>query len=168
MGQQNDPAFFRKMLPRSTTASAVTKHLLHHASTPLRTASFQQTFNRSFHASTANMVVKAYFDVTWTGPQATCNESGKVISMDKTDARMFHHPITPLSSDMCPFTSKADHWYHSTFRAHQLRALRRCRPQDCRELPRFVHGREGLRLPGQQVPSRHPGIYASGWRLYPR
>ncbi|CAK3763088.1 peptidyl-prolyl cis-trans isomerase [Lecanosticta acicola] len=26
----------------------------------------QQTFNRSFHASAANMTIKAYFDVTWT------------------------------------------------------------------------------------------------------
>ncbi|KXL50926.1 hypothetical protein M433DRAFT_64366 [Acidomyces richmondensis BFW] len=50
------------------------------------------------------MVVKAYFDVTWTGPQATCNESGKVISMDKTDAPRSGRINFELFDDVVPRT----------------------------------------------------------------
>lgn len=42
----------------------------------------QQTFNRSFHASSANMTIKAYFDVTWNGPQVNVDASGKVTNTD--------------------------------------------------------------------------------------
>lgn len=44
---------------------------------------FQQSFNRSFHASSANMTIKAYFECTWTGPQMTCDATGKVTSKDE-------------------------------------------------------------------------------------
>ncbi len=50
------------------------------------TSSLRQFNNsRSFHATTANMVKKVYFDCTWTGPEAQCDANGKITSMDKTE-----------------------------------------------------------------------------------
>merc|ERR1711879_523017 len=54
------------------------------ATASLRNKSFNQpTFARSFHASSANMVMKVFFDCTWEGPQATVDASGKITSTDK-------------------------------------------------------------------------------------
>lgn len=44
----------------------------------------QPTFNRSFHASTANMTIKCFFDLTWKGPLLVVDESGK-IDQSKSD-----------------------------------------------------------------------------------
>lgn len=44
------------------------------------------------------MVVKAYFDCTWTGPLAKVDDAGKVISIDRSDARELppvHLPSAP-------------------------------------------------------------------------
>ncbi|WPH01585.1 Peptidyl-prolyl cis-trans isomerase, mitochondrial [Acrodontium crateriforme] len=38
----------------------------------------QPTFHRSFHASAANMTIKAFFDITWKGPLIAVDESGRV------------------------------------------------------------------------------------------
>jgi peptidylprolyl isomerase len=51
------------------------------------TTPFQQNFTRSFHASSANMAIKTYFECQWTGPQLTCDMSGKVTSKDDSVAR---------------------------------------------------------------------------------
>jgi len=62
--------------------STLTKSSLSRTITP-----FQQNFNRSFHASSANMAIKTYFDCQWTGPQYTCDINGKVQSKDDSVAR---------------------------------------------------------------------------------
>ena len=59
---------------------------------------FTPSLTRSFHASSANMAIKTYFDVQWTGPKITVDESGKVTDNDKSIARK-SHPTTPLDSD---------------------------------------------------------------------
>merc|ERR1711939_584405 len=66
----------------------------------LRNKSFNQpTFARSFHASSANMVMKVFFDCTWEGPQATVDASGKVTSTDKEikerSGRINFHRVIP-------------------------------------------------------------------------
>jgi hypothetical protein len=38
---------------------------------------------RFFHPSTANMGVKCYFDLTWSGPAVEIDETGKVTSTGK-------------------------------------------------------------------------------------
>ena len=40
--------------------------------------------------------------------------------------------------------------------------MRRTNTRPCRELPRAVHGREGLRLQGLHVPPRHPRLHVPG------
>merc|ERR1712000_393203 len=45
----------------------------------------------------------------------------------------------------------------------QVPPVRRHRPQDHRELPRSLHRREGLRLPGLFLPPHHPRLHAPGW-----
>jgi hypothetical protein len=51
------------------------------------TTPFNQTFTRNFHASSATMAIKTYFDCQWTGPKFTCDINGKVISKDESSAR---------------------------------------------------------------------------------
>jgi peptidylprolyl isomerase len=46
---------------------------------------------RSFHASAANMVVKAHFDVSWTGPEYQTDASGKVTSKDDSAKREYSY-----------------------------------------------------------------------------
>lgn len=55
------------------------------------TNSFTPSLNRSFHASSANMAIKTYFDCQWTGPQLTCDINGKVTSKDDSVARKSPH-----------------------------------------------------------------------------
>jgi hypothetical protein len=43
------------------------------------------SFTRTFSASTANMVQKVYFDLTWNGPTIKTDGNGKVISNDRTN-----------------------------------------------------------------------------------
>lgn len=59
---------------------------------------FTPSLTRSFHASSATMAIKTYFDVQWTGPKLTVDESGKVLDNDKSVARK-SHPTMPLDSD---------------------------------------------------------------------
>lgn len=56
-------------------------------SKPLITSALRQspTSTRSFHASTANMVIKCYFDCSWTGPKAQVDQSGNITSLDKSE-----------------------------------------------------------------------------------
>ncbi|KAF2168514.1 hypothetical protein M409DRAFT_21263 [Zasmidium cellare ATCC 36951] len=69
------------MFARSSAAGSLLKNSLH-ASRPAFRACQQPTFNRSFHASSANMVIKAYFDCAWTGPKLETDANGKVLSQD--------------------------------------------------------------------------------------
>lgn len=69
----------------STRASTFSKHLFTRPTTTFN--HINSTSNRSFHASTANMVVKVYFDCTWTGPEAQVDSNGKITSIDKSDKR---------------------------------------------------------------------------------
>lgn len=39
---------------------------------------FNTTPFRSFHASSANMVIKTYFDCEWTGPEVSVDSNGNV------------------------------------------------------------------------------------------
>lgn len=68
-------------------AGSLLKNCLN-ASRPAYRACQQPTFNRSFHASSANMVIKAYFDCTWTGPKLEADANGKVTSQDAENKRM--------------------------------------------------------------------------------
>jgi peptidylprolyl isomerase len=54
---------------------------------------FTPSLTRSFHASSANMAIKTYFDCQWTGPQITVDDNGKVISKDDSVARKSHPTI---------------------------------------------------------------------------
>nr|POE62989.1 peptidyl-prolyl cis-trans isomerase, mitochondrial [Quercus suber] len=64
----------------------------------------QPTFNRSFHASTANMTVKAYFDVSWTGPKLTADANGNVTNVDKSDQPRTGRINFELYDDVVPKT----------------------------------------------------------------
>ena len=44
------------------------------------------------------MAIKTYFDVQWTGPQITVDDSGKTVSSDTSIARK-SHPAMPFDSD---------------------------------------------------------------------
>lgn len=87
----------------------------------------QQTFNRSFHASSANMTIKAYFDVTWNGPQVNVDASGKVTNTDGEvkSTSSLRNPSPRQTSIGLELTI-----YRRAIWPHQLRALRRRRPQD--------------------------------------
>ncbi|RMX72089.1 hypothetical protein D0869_14970 [Hortaea werneckii] len=73
----------------------------------LRNKSFNQpTFARSFHASSANMVMKVFFDCTWEGPQATVDASGKVTSTDKEIKERSGRINFELFDDVVPKTAE--------------------------------------------------------------
>ena len=59
---------------------------------------FSPSLTRSFHASSATMAIKTYFDVQWTGPQITVDDSGKTVSSDTSIARK-SHPAMPFDGD---------------------------------------------------------------------
>ena len=60
----------------------------------------QANFNRAFHASTANMVKKVFFDCEWTGPEITVDGSGKQTGIDKTDKGRPDRHRPPSSESM--------------------------------------------------------------------
>merc|ERR1712232_1522909 len=77
------------------------------ATASLRNKSFNQpTFARSFHASSANMVMKVFFDCTWEGPQATVDASGKVTSTDKEIKERSGRINFELFDDVVPKTAE--------------------------------------------------------------
>lgn len=112
------------------------------------TTPIHQSFNRSFHASSANMTVKAYFECQWTGPQVTADSNGKILSTDSAAARKSprhpptHSPIHHASSGHRRPRGGDDHrpscyfnliiarslslttCLHSPHRPHQLQPLR--------------------------------------------
>jgi len=70
------------------------------------TNSFNQTFTRNFHASTANMAIKTYFDCQWTGPKLTCDMNGKVISKDDSQSPRTGRINFTLYDDVVPKTTE--------------------------------------------------------------
>merc|ERR1712070_956482 len=77
------------------------------ATASLRNKSFNQpTFARSFHASSANMVMKVFFDCTWEGPQATVDASGKITSTDKEIKERSGRINFELFDDVVPKTDE--------------------------------------------------------------
>merc|ERR1712070_1306882 len=77
------------------------------ATASLRNKSFNQpTFARSFHASSANMVMKVFFDCTWEGPQATVDASGKITSTDKEIKERSGRINFELFDDVVPKTAE--------------------------------------------------------------
>lgn len=111
----------------------------------------QPTFNRSFHASTANMTIKCYFDISWKGPLlAVTNDDGK-IDQSKSDTAItgtspmpnaisinalssslpasipMSMPLAPCNAWLASFCSSTptDRFVsHRAHRPHQLRAIR--------------------------------------------
>merc|ERR1712227_840777 len=65
---------------------------------------FQQTFTRNFHASSAAMTIKTYFDCQWTGPELKADMSGKVTSRDDTIAPRSGRINFELFDDVVPKT----------------------------------------------------------------
>lgn len=66
---------------------------------------FSPSLTRSFHASSATMAIKTYFDCQWTGPQITVDDNGKITSEDKTSARKSHTPPYPSTSTQQSITA---------------------------------------------------------------
>lgn len=66
-------------IPSSSSSQLFVRSLLRKQQVP--------AVGRSFHASAANMVVKAHFDVSWTGPEYQTDASGKVTSRDEAAKR---------------------------------------------------------------------------------
>ncbi|KAM0706687.1 hypothetical protein Q7P35_006016 [Cladosporium inversicolor] len=67
---------------------------------------FTPSLTRSFHASSANMAIKTYFDVQWTGPKITVDESGKVLDNDKSVAARSGRINFTLYDDVVPKTAE--------------------------------------------------------------
>lgn len=59
---------------------------------------FSPSLTRSFHASSATMAIKTYFDCQWTGPQITVDDNGKVLSKDDSAVGK-SHPTMSLDVD---------------------------------------------------------------------
>lgn len=84
-------------------------HTVRQSTTPIT----KPSYTRNFHATTANMVVNAYFEVTWNGPKLECDKDGKVTTRDNdikgelllliaTSFGICHHPtsIACIKTDM--------------------------------------------------------------------
>lgn len=76
------PTMFQSSSSRLFTTLSTTRQSLN----SIRN-NFSTTPHRYFHATAANMVVKAYFDCSWTGPQVKVDAKGKVVSSDNSNAR---------------------------------------------------------------------------------
>jgi peptidylprolyl isomerase len=74
----------------SSSASSIPRSL-----NQLTTTTLRPSITRQFHASTSKMVVNAYFDVTWTGPEYQTDASGKVTSKDNEAKRESPPSSTP-------------------------------------------------------------------------
>jgi hypothetical protein len=81
-------------------------------------------FTRSFSASTANMVQKVYFDLTWKGPTIKTNEKGDVTSNDKTNTSQLLLSLCQAGSFMLTILRCRP------VPARRFRAFRRRCPQD--------------------------------------
>ncbi|GAB7356410.1 hypothetical protein MBLNU459_g7184t1 [Dothideomycetes sp. NU459] len=76
-------------------------------STAFRPSLFHQTTPspiRSFHASSANMVVKVFFDCTWTGPHIEVDANGKTVNKDNDVKERSGRVNFELFDDVVPKT----------------------------------------------------------------
>jgi peptidylprolyl isomerase len=53
---------------------------------------------RFFTPSAANMVVKTYFDVNWTGPEVTVDQRGNVTNVGPVKGELPRHAMLPSSA----------------------------------------------------------------------
>jgi peptidylprolyl isomerase len=70
------------------------------------TTTFAPSLTRSFHASSPAMAIKTYFDVQWTGPQLTVDDSGKTLSSDTSIAPRSGRINFTLYDDVVPKTAE--------------------------------------------------------------
>ncbi|KAF2404079.1 hypothetical protein EJ06DRAFT_526187 [Trichodelitschia bisporula] len=61
---------------------------------------------RSFHASSANMAIKCYFDVKWKGPEVEVDERGNISAVAKEDVEQTGRINFALFDDVVPKTAK--------------------------------------------------------------
>ena len=104
---------------------------------------------RHFHPTNTNMVVRCFFECTWHGPEVEIDSKGNVTKVGaekgrlpltsnpfQTPSRLLLHfieePLSYSSSPLFQFSQAiADvRLLYRPARSHQLRALRRRRPQD--------------------------------------
>ena len=104
---------------------------------------------RNFHPTNTNMVVRCFFDITWAGPEVEIDSRGDVTKVGETKRKLpltsspfpkipsqllLHFIEEPLSypSSHLQFSQAIADIYllYRTTRSHQLRDLRRRRPQD--------------------------------------
>lgn len=95
----------------SNSASLLARSLLTKQQVPVS--------SRSFHASAANMVVKAHFDVAWTGPEYQTDASGKVTSKDDSVKRECFYRASSMAHSLGTNDRST-----SSHRPYQLRTLR--------------------------------------------
>ncbi|GAB7329808.1 hypothetical protein MBLNU13_g01530t1 [Cladosporium sp. NU13] len=67
---------------------------------------FTPSLTRSFHASSATMAIKTYFDCKWTGPLITVDDNGKVISKDDSAVERTGRINFTLFEDVVPKTAE--------------------------------------------------------------
>lgn len=53
---------------------------------------------RFFTPSAANMVIKTYFDVQWTGPEVTVDQSGNVTNVGSVKGELPRHALLSSSA----------------------------------------------------------------------
>jgi len=108
---------------------------------------------RFFSASAIDMG-RAWFDVEYTDAaldqaRRKAQQSGGDVPARKSSL------VGKLWKTLLNFSSKA--------RTNQLHTLRRCSPEDSRELSSSMHWREGIWIQRQQISQNHSSIHASGW-----
>ena len=78
------------MLPHLRASSTLLSTFRSTTNTTLRTP-----LNKRFFSPTAsNMVIKTFFDVTWTGPEVQVDSKGNVTSTGAVKGKLL--PLTPL------------------------------------------------------------------------
>ncbi|KAF2767860.1 hypothetical protein EJ03DRAFT_295920 [Teratosphaeria nubilosa] len=93
------------MFSLTATTSSLSKFSTN--TSALRSATRASTnFNRSFTASAANMTIKTYFDIEWTGPYYKTDASGKVIDKDTADKARTGRINFELFNDVVPKTAE--------------------------------------------------------------
>lgn len=53
---------------------------------------------RFFTPSAANMVIKTYFDVNWTGPEVTVDQRGNVTNVGAVKGELPRHAMSPSAA----------------------------------------------------------------------
>jgi len=79
-------------------------HLNHHLSRLPQV--HRNPIYRSFHASTANMTVKTYFDVAWKGPTVQVDSNGKITANDEKPVDQSGRINFELFDDAVPKTAE--------------------------------------------------------------